>query len=46
LTPADFGRADYQRGKPRTANPYRRPGPSRVAWFAAWDAAKIADELA
>jgi hypothetical protein len=45
MTPATFGREAYRDGKHRTENPYRRTGPSRAAWFAAYDAAKIADRL-
>lgn len=42
-TPTQIGRQDYAHGIARKANPYRLDGPSRTAWFAAWDAA-AADE--
>lgn len=41
-TATQLGHDAYHSGIPRNANPFKRPGGSRLAWFTAWDAARPA----
>ena len=44
-TPKEIGQQDHAEGKLRKDNPYRNEGPSRAAWFVAWDAAEDGSNL-